>query len=134
MSRHHDEEQPNTLAEALAEVLDLLQFEMERQKSTASSIDENPDRIDVERAWDCGKECGYLEAVADLLQPLSEKVSKDDSDIPADPSRVRCGNFRRVIAFLKMARLGCREPDSISRLDHAIQLLLPYAQTEQNQE
>lgn len=134
MSQRPDEEQPNTLAEALAEVLDLLQFEMERKESAAFSIDDNLDTIDVERAWDLGQDYGKLEAVVDLLRPLSEKTSQDDSDIPADPLRVLYGNFRHAIAFLKMARSGCQKPESVSRLDHAIQLLLPYARAEQSKE
>lgn len=52
------------------EALDTVQYDIDQLARSANSFDDNISENEVVNAWDCGKSCGHLEVVQDLLEWL----------------------------------------------------------------
>jgi hypothetical protein len=67
MTGQADRKPFDAFKEFLEEAVEALQYEIDKFARAAGAFDDNLSEIDVERAWHNGKECGYLEAVMDLV-------------------------------------------------------------------
>jgi hypothetical protein len=125
MTQQEHENPYLTFKYLVEEALDTVQYEIDQLARSAGSFDDNISENEVLNAWECGKSCGRLEVVQDLLEWLISRP-EDHYRLPSKvspQSTPTASNREHVACFLREALTYCANAADGTVMRLAIRLL-----------
>jgi hypothetical protein len=114
-----------TFKDLVGEAFETVQYEIDQLARTASSFDDNLSENDVENAWVCGKSCGRLEVVQELLDWLISRPADHyrwPPEVSPEPTPA-VSNREHALCFLREALTYCADAAAGTVMSLAIRLL-----------